>query len=489
MGGAVIFGAVGYPPQASAQDEPLARFTHQSLRWKPCADRDLDGAGAQCAEVTVPLDYDHPDGRTLTVAISRIPADPARRRGILLSNPGGPGGQGLKMMVGIRAGLSEEVRDRYDLIGMDPRGIGRSDRVTCALPLPTMIFSAGFDLLGYARDTALAGALAASCVAPDPERARRITTRNTARDMDVIRSAFGEPDLNYFGTSYGTYLGAVYTQMFPEHSGRMVFDSAIDPRRYGPGMFADMGPVNEAALDDWAGWAARHDGEYHFGATAFEVRAFVERLIRQAAAHPLVGAGYLVDEHTLPPMLLTLLPNPRLNPDLARVVRMIADGLDGLPFDMDRLKSRITAAAPLDTPAMAAILCGDKAAPRDPAWYYRNVEAARASQPVFGAMANNITACAFWPDPVEAPTEVGNAVPALILQADRDTRTAYPEGVALHRDLTGSRLITLADTRIHGTFRVGLSACVIDAVNTYLAEGILPATDTTCTSDPNYAPG
>src|SRR5262245_46951202 len=191
----------------------------------------------------------------------------------MLSNPGGPGGPGLSMIADLRDRLTPEVRARYDLIGMDPRGIGRSDRMSCALPLPTMLFSAGFDAFGYARDATLAAALAASCVAPDPEKARSITTRNTARDMDVIRGAFGERELNYYGDSYGTYLGAVYTQMFPQHSDRIVLDSAIDPDRYWIGTYQDMGAVNEAGLDDWANWAARHDADYHFGSSGGQVRA------------------------------------------------------------------------------------------------------------------------------------------------------------------------------------------------------------------------
>ncbi|MFI5777203.1 alpha/beta fold hydrolase [Nocardia sp. NPDC051570] len=487
IGVVVAAGLAGGAPVATADTGPW--FAHQSLQWQPCGDPILDDAGAQCAGVVVPLDYSRPDGRRVTVAISRIPAtDPSRRRGILLSNPGGPGGPGLEMMVGVGKVLSPEVRAEYDLIGMDPRGIGRSDPVNCALPLPTMLFSAGFDLFGYARDTTLAAALASSCVAPDPEKARYTTTRNTARDMDAIRSVLGEPTLNYYGASYGTYLGSVYTQMFPERSDRIVLDSAVDPDRYWLGMFQDMGPANEAGLDDWANWAARHDADYHFGTTGPQVRAFVEDVVHRAAGHPVVGSGYLVDEHTVPMMLLALLLNPQLDADLAEVVRMIADGVSGLPLDMDRLKSKISAAVPVQASGMAAVMCGDKAAPRDPAWYYANIERARPSQPVFGAFANNITACAFWPDPVEPPTTIGNPTRVLILQSTNDTRTAYQEAQALHRDLPASRMITLADTRIHGTFRVGLSPCLNDITNAYLATGAFPATDATCQPDPAFFP-
>ncbi|MBU3065271.1 alpha/beta hydrolase [Nocardia sp. NEAU-G5] len=492
--GVISAAAFATVPLAPASADPvddipggLQSFYHQQLHWKPCNDAALDRAGAQCAGVVVPLDYNRPDSRTLTVAISRIPAtDPAHRRGIMLSNPGGPGGPGLNMMVDLRDRLTPDARARYDLIGMDPRGIGRSDRLSCALPLPTMLFSAGFDAFGYARDAGLAAALAASCVAPDPEKARFITTRNTARDMDVIRSAFGERKLSYFGASYGTYLGAVYTQMFPQHSDRIVLDSAIDPDRYWIGSYQDMGAANEAGLDDWAIWAARHDADYHFGSSGPQVRAFVEDMIRRAAANPVIGNGYLIDEHTVPMMMLALLSTPRKNTNLAEVVRIVADAVSGLPVKMEQLKAKISGPVPMDASGTAAVLCGDKAAPRDPAWYYRNIESVRATQPVFGAFANNITACAFWPAPIEPPTAVHNPTPALILQATRDTRAAYQEGLALHRDLTASRMVTLADTRVHSILANNLSQCVNDIVSTYFRDGTLPGADRTCQHDPSY---
>ncbi|RDI53209.1 alpha/beta hydrolase [Nocardia mexicana] len=466
------------------------RFYTQRVDWKPCNDTVLDEAGAECAGIVVPLDYRRPDARTLTVAISRIRAtEPDGPHRIMLTNPGGPGGPGLRMITTVRDRLTPEVRAGYDLIGMDPRGVGRSDRVNCALPLPTMLFSAGFDAFGLARDTTLAAAFAASCLAPDPEKARNINTRNTARDMDVIRGALGARELNYFGGSYGAYLASVYIQMFPRRSDRMVLDSAVDSDRYWLGMYQDMGPANEAALDDWAAWAATRDGEYHFGADAPQVRAFVEDVIRGAASRPVARDLFLIDEHTVPMMLFALLLNPRFNADLAEVVRIVSDAVTGLPFDLERLKQKISGANPTEPSGLAAVMCGDKPAPRDPSWYHRNIEAARPAQPVFGAFANNITACAYWPEPVEPATEIANSTPALILQATGDPRTAYRSGVALHRKLSASRLVTLDGTRIHGAFRVGLSPCVSDIVNTYFRDGTLPTADVTCRPDPSYFTG
>ncbi|MBB5917078.1 pimeloyl-ACP methyl ester carboxylesterase [Nocardia transvalensis] len=461
-------------------------FSHQRLAWHDCEGG--SPAGGECATVRVPLDYADPFGRTISVAISRVPAaDPGRRRGVLLANPGGPGASGLDTVDLLGDVLSPDVRAQYDLIGMDPRGVGRSDGGrNCGWPVGEMVHSAGVGLSGFLHDTGEAAAMASGCVLGDPVLARQLTTRNTARDMDVVRTALGESALSYFGVSYGTYLGAVYTQMFPEHSDRMVFDSSIDPRRYWEGLVQDWGPADETALDDWAGWAATRDETYHFGTTAPDVRRTVEDLIAAAEREPIVLDDFRIDDHWLPFILHNLLNNFRSNEGLADVVREIADAAGHPPATAHgpRLQAVLESLRDGENSALAFIACGDAAAPADPRWYWDGIEAARPTQPVFGAMANNIQPCAFWPRPAEPATEVRNAVPALLVQATGDPRTPYAHGVGLHRDLTASRLATLRDVRIHMTFRPGLSSCVNDTINTYYGTGSLPATDIVCEADP-----
>ncbi|WP_245839006.1 alpha/beta hydrolase [Nocardia donostiensis] len=462
-------------------------FYHQDLRWRPCSPEQVSSPGVECADVVVPLDYQEPDGRTITVAISRAKAtDPARRRGILLSNPGGPGAGGLDSLSLLGDVLSPEVRARYDLIGIDPRGVGASDAPEpCGWPVPEMIRSAGLDAAGFDHEVALAADMAAACLDGDVAKLRRLTTRNTARDMDVVRSVLGEEKINFFGLSYGTYLGAVFTQMFPHRSDRIVLDSAIDPDRYWTGMVQDWGPADEAALDDWANWVALRDEHYHLGDTAPRVRRTVEDLTRRAANQPILVEGYPVDDHLLPFLLHTLLRSYRLNDVLAESVRELANAAEGRPTHSDEsgLRDLLEALQAGENYALAVIACGDVGAPTDPEWYRHAVARTRAAQPVFGAMANNIQPCAFWPRPVEPPTVVRNSVPALILQATGDPRTPYPGGVRLHQKMTGSRLVTLRDVRIHLTFRPGLSACVSDAINGYFADGTLPETDIVCAAD------
>lgn len=487
---AVCAGLIGCAgPEAGAKPDTAIpdRITGQQLEWKACGAPKLDEAGAQCADVTVPVNYADPQGATLTVAISRI-AGTEPQRGVMLSNSGGPGGEGLDFMVDVGKAMTPEVRARYDLIGMDPRGVGRSSAVDCRWPIGFGLQSAGLDANGFAESVATHRDLADRCAAAEGDRLPHITTRNTARDMDLIREVLGAEKISYFGTSYGTYLGAVYTQMFPDRSDRMVLDSAADPAAYGTvDMMRAMGPANEAALDLWAEWVAARDGEYHFGTSRSEVRGAVENLIEQAAASPIRVGEYEIDEHWLPVVLFVGLDSPEQYGMLAGQLRTIADAAAGASVQPDETLDATLGfalkARPNDNSAQMAIMCGDVAAPRDPAFYQRNIDAARATQPVFAGFANNITPCAFWAEPAEPATVVRNQVPALIVQSTGDTRTAYDGAVALHEDLSASRMVTLQDVPIHWIFGRYPNSCVYSAVNTYFRDGTLPADDLTCRAD------
>ncbi|MFJ4656200.1 alpha/beta hydrolase [Nocardia sp. NPDC088792] len=475
--------------RSSAPSEALDRYYGQTLTWQPCHEPDLDQAGAQCTDVTVPLDYRKPRGQTITVAISRIPAtDPKLRHGVILSNPGGPGGPGLDYMVGVGKAMTPDVRARYDLIGMDPRGVGRSAAVNCQWPTGFGLQSAGIDAAKYAESVATQSDLARRCAAAEGDRLPYFTTRNTARDMDVIRGALGEQRISYMGTSYGTYLGAVFTQMFPERSDRIVLDSAVDPIRYGAvDMVQDMGAANEAALDKWADWTALRDSEYHLGTTREQVRGAVVNLIHRAAAQPIRVGDNTVDDHLLPMLLFMRLDDQRRFDTVAALVRTLADAADGRAIQPDpNLKDVLDVfvrAQPRDKSEQMAIMCGDVGVPRDPAWYWADIEASRATEPVFGAFADNITPCAFWAPPIESPTVVHNSVPALIIQSTGDTRTTYANAQGMHRALTASRLVTLENVAIHSIFDRWPNACVDAAVNTYFRDGTLPAADQSCRDD------
>ncbi|RKT57560.1 alpha/beta fold hydrolase [Saccharothrix australiensis] len=482
--------AAAAPVDAEGARGGLSRYYHQRLDWTACDHEELDAAGARCANVTVPVDYAKPGGRTMTVVISRLEStDRQQRRGIMLSNPGGPAAPGLAMPLDIRQKLSPEVRARFDLIGMDPRGVGRSSPLDCGWKVGPALRSAGFDRAGFDRVVAFQQDLARQCVEREGDRLKHVNTRATAHDLDVVRGALGERKAGYMSWSYGTYLGAVYTQMFPHRVDRVVLDSAVNPRRYGYPMFQDMGPASEAAVDEWAAWTARRDAQYHLGTTAAQVRATVEGLVKRAAEQPIRVGDKLVDEHLVPMVPFAGMMGPERWDATATNIRTLVDLADGKPVTPGPALLGLLGA--LDGPnpdpdgdSVSGVLCGDTRAPRDIEHYWREIERNRASQPLFGALVNSITPCAFWPDPKEEPTVVANRTPALIVQATGDARTTYQHGLDLHKAMKGSRMVTLEDVPVHAVFGSSYSnACTDAAVNKYFETGRLPKSDITCRED------
>ncbi|MFF0627861.1 alpha/beta fold hydrolase [Streptomyces sp. NPDC004296] len=229
--------------RASTAEESLRRYTQQKLQWKRCDTKGPDTL--QCATPTVPLDYSDPDGKTIGLAISRLKASSTKeRRGVLLLNPGGPGAPGLDLPAGRLLKFPAQVKRRYDLVGFDPRGAGQSAPVSCGLTVDEQS-DHPYKPETFTKDVDRARRVAAKCRAEAGDKLPHLSTRNSARDMDVIRAALGEKRTSYLGISYGAYLGAVYAQMFPQRADRIVLDSASDPTRIYQGMFQDMAKAAE----------------------------------------------------------------------------------------------------------------------------------------------------------------------------------------------------------------------------------------------------
>ncbi|WP_327358888.1 alpha/beta hydrolase [Streptomyces sp. NBC_01304] len=481
---------------ASGDPDPFARFHGQRVDWHACAlgaddelGRKLDAAGADCADITVPLDYADPGGRTLTVAISRLQAtDTAHRVGPLLLNDGGPAGPSLHMPL-TKSEVMGEVAGRYDLIGMDPRFVGRSTPLDCGWDLGSApLRSAGADLAAYREEVAVARELAGRCERAHGDVLPYVTTRNTARDMDVIRAALGEDALSYLGYSYGSYLGEVYTQLFPGRTDRMVLDGVNSPERYNHTLLRGAEAANEAALRAWASWAAARHGTYGLGATRAEVLATVEHILGAAEEEPLrIGEAYRLDEHVLPFFFIGGLGSDldERRAELAGTVRLLARAADREPVEppeelAGQLEFLLTGAGSAAASQMTAIVCGDVAERRGVGSYWRAVEESRERSPLVGPVANNITPCEFWDRPAEAPSVLDNDVPALLVAATGDPRTLYAGAEAVRAQWPSSRLLTVRGARQHGLYGEYGNACVDKRVNDYLRTGRLPAHDLSC---------
>ncbi|MEU1425100.1 alpha/beta fold hydrolase [Kitasatospora sp. NPDC005751] len=483
---------------AASTPRGLERYYHQPLDWRSCVQgpddqvgAGLEEAGATCADVTVPLDYGDPRGRTITVAISRIKATDTRHRiGPLLLNDGGPGGQTLGSPPRVHTAL-KETAGRYDIIGMDPRFVGRSTPLDCGWPVGTNLVSAGLGRASFDRQVVLQKDLAAKCRAAAGPLLPHAGTRNTARDMDVIRGALGERRISYLGVSYGTYLGTVYTQMFPGRYDRVVLDGALDPRTYGPVLLPHLLAENEQALADWAAWTADRHDTYRLGRTAEEVTAGIRRLVEASARAPLtVGSGadtFRLDDTRVPFLLFAGLADDTdaARASLAEQIAVLTEAAAGRPALPSAaftavLRFAFTGEASPTGSSQQAVMCADAPAPRDPEVYWREIERSRAEHPLFGPLVHNVNPCAFWDRPREARTEVRRDAEVLIVAATGDPRTTYRDSVALHGLLPASRLLTLEGANRHALYGLYGNACVDDTVNAYLAGGRLPKGDRTC---------
>ncbi|MFF1695872.1 alpha/beta hydrolase [Streptomyces sp. NPDC058257] len=458
-------------PTSTATDA-LRPYTQQKLAWERCGTD--TPAAFQCATLKVPLDYRHPRGKKIDVAISRLRTSaPGERHGVLLSNPGGPGGPGLDLPLELDQQLPREVRDRYDLIGFDPRGIGRSTPVRCGLSAEDNTLLR--PLRTFEKNVVWAKGVADKCRTKAGGTIAHITTRNTARDMDVLRAVLGERKISYYGVSYGTALGAVYTQMFPKRADRFVLDSAVDPKRLWREMVRIWGPEAERAFQRWTKWTAAHDATYRLGDTPAAVSKSFWDVVARADRDPIVVEGEPLDGAGVRDLLRREFFTVR---EAAERVVSLKDAAGGSARGLDLAEP----SPDPDISATVTVVCGDASFPRDPEIYRRDSIRDAAKYPLYGDFAAGILPCAFWDKPVEPTTEVNNKVPTLIVQNEWDSQTPLLTGQAMHRQLKGSRMVTVDEGEGHGVY--GTNPCADSAANSYLATGKLPASDTTCRATP-----
>ncbi|WP_035855878.1 alpha/beta hydrolase [Cryptosporangium arvum] len=454
----------------------LDRYYRQDVTWHGCragADdptgRSLDDAGARCTEITVPVDYDEPAGRTLTLAVARrLGTDTDHHLGTLVVHTGNPGGSRdgvLAVLQGLRPDMvhgSPDVAARYDLVGVDSRFTGRSTRLGCGWPGGRGAVRAAPDRRAFDASVAAAKDLAARCAKAD-DLLPHASTRTLARDLDVVRSALTTERVSYLGWSSGGYLGAVYAQLFPTHVRRVVLDSTPVSPPIG-------GAADEAVLAHWAGWAAERDATAGLGASPDQVLATVERIRRRAAGAGIAVAGRRVDAATLPGLLRPSADTEAAYARFSAVVRAL-DGRSG-PVEP----------VPGPTDGETATRCADRPAVRDPESYFRDVQAHRRDEPLFGPLARNVTPCAFWPvEPTDRPVEITSDVPALLIGADGDPVAPPASRRALHAGLSRSVEVTLRGAFRHRVYLYDGNTCVDRLVDDYLLNKTLPPADRDCT--------
>ncbi|MEV4613618.1 alpha/beta hydrolase [Kitasatospora sp. NPDC049258] len=476
---AVIAATAVTAPGAGAAPRPAP------LRWGSC-----QGAAApeqQCATVGVPLDHRRPNGEQITLAVSRIASSkPELRRGSLLLIPGGPGGSGLNTPSAVLDKLPEEVRERYDLIGFDPRGVGRSTPVDCGLahedlsmvrlrPWPAADGST-------AQNAATARRVAETCLRNGGPVLRSLSTANEARDIDRIRQALGERRISAWGTSYGTYAGAVYATMFPQHTDRIVLDSNDDPdpTKVGRGWLAAFGTGAEDRFPDFATWAAAPGNPDRLAATPAEVRPLFLDLAARLDREPLPWPGAnpaVLDGNALRETMLESLYDDEKFPALARLI-LAGQGARPLPA----AQNPPDAALQNTIAVSVGVLCNDVAWPSS--GHAAAVAEERAAHPLTAGMPVNVMPCAFWPAPAEPPVRVTGAGPSnvLLVQNLRDPATPYRGALALRRAFGDRARMVAVDSGGHDAYLANGNTCGDTLVTSFLATGHRPATDIRCPS-------
>lgn len=449
-----------------------------TLEWTPCGE--LSDQIRECARLPVPLDYQDPDGRMITLALARIPArGPGAREGTIVVDPGGPGIPGVDEILTLPFQLSQEVESRYDIVGWDRRGVGLSDPLWCRTPeqmgeyartLAGAQWSTSVEspeVLAWAEQSQ---AFADGCATHDPDLIGHIGTRDSARDLESIRVALSEPSMNYVGWSHGTKLGALYIDMFPQRVGRMVLDSAIDPSLsitdYNRGQSRAMENQLMRFVDycTAAGNCPLPSG--HAAATA-ALRAYLLTLptentdsttpTRADVMAALNGAMY-VPPDSYPGLIDGL--RAGLAGDGTKLI-----ALGGLRNDRSNMRN-----------ALYAINCYDSPPTPDVAGTARLAAQWDADSPIFGAFnAWGGLRCSDFPahDPVGPQRVSGQgAPPVIIVGALDDGATPIEWSTALAEQLVPARLV-IADTDVHSVYP-SYNACATRIVDAYLLDGSVP---------------
>ena len=453
------------------------------LQWKGC------GGGNECAKLTVPLDYDHPDnGRTIKVALLRAPAtDRKQRIGSLLLNPGGPGAPGTQFARDFASVLPDELRQRFDIVGFDPRGSGDTSPVKCEDNLDD-VFAADYSPDTPAERTDLANRLqqlAQSCEARSGDLLPYVSSESTVRDMDRIRRAVGDKKLTYVGYSYGTYLGTLYAKLFPTKVRALVLDGAIDPNLSGIEIGAEQAGGFERSLDAFLAQCAqnRRCPFYNGGDTA---GAF-DRLAAQVDAQPLparngrsLGGGEF-DLAVAQALYSGKEGYSRLEQALAAAER--GDGQRLLALSDEYTGRHEDGTYDSSQPAFWAIGCRDGPAVGGPEAYQAAEAQFRAAAPRVGvALLNAGLVCAYWPVPPVpsvAPVQITGTPPILVIGTTNDPATPLKWAQGLAGEISSSALLIAEGTQ-HTAFVTAFNRCVDDHVVRYLVDLRPPPNDTKC---------
>jgi pimeloyl-ACP methyl ester carboxylesterase len=495
--------ALAVPATASAQ----TAVPH--LRWHGCS------GGFQCARARVPLDYRHPNGRMISLALIRLPAArPGQKIGTLFVNPGGPGDSGVEFLRENSASFPPAVRDRFTIVGFDPRGVARSTPLQCFRDFDAELETyAELPLFPMNHLQALAieranARLVAGCARRMPRLARHMTTGDVARDLNLLRRAVGDRRLSFVGYSYGSYLATVYANMFPHRVRAIVADGAINPFAWlGKGPVGAKVPIDVRLQSDTGTYAAlnaffaacdAHPTACTFSRGPSSTRWKFHRLMLQLQEQPVTTAfDGTVDYQTAVNDVRVDLYSQCCWQDLSDFLQRLWTHSTGAaapsgqarpapPARVRPVPRRGIASYPNALDAATAVTCSDSHNPTDPSVWERFGIARDLVAPYFGRFWTWLDeACATWrlkaPGRYDGPFNRVTSHPLLVIGNRRDPATRYEDAVILTRTLARARLLTIDGT---GHTSLGAwSSCARAAMSRYLVSLRLPAPGTVCQPD------
>lgn len=436
--------------------------------WIDCA----EVPGGQCATLQVPLDWDSPGGDSITLALGRIKAT-GERRGSIVINPGGPGASGLGLL---RSNpLSSTLTEHFDTVSWDPRGVGHSTSVKCGETVPAML-GLDPDPDTPAEQQALNAAarkVSEECARSEPRLLAHVSTAEVARDLEAIRVALGDEQLNYVGFSYGTHIGQIYAELHPNQIRTMVLDGVVDPSEGFNEFLSGQARAFEASFDRnvtaCAEAGSKRCGVKDLGEAYDEVRSQVERA-PIGSGSTLVGPAELGTAAVMSAYWAN---------GWARLGPALGKALDGRPAELRRLADTYTDLA--GYAAYAAVVCTDSPPPEGQVAYQKfSDELRRVSPRLGGVIANELLPCATWPvkakQTARAITAEG-APPILVVGNTGDPATPYSNAVDVSETLASGVLVT-ADIAGHTAY--ASDECITKVVDDYIVSLVVPTGDPHC---------
>jgi pimeloyl-ACP methyl ester carboxylesterase len=442
----------------------------------------------------VPLDYANQTGPQVDIAVVRLPAaDQSKRIGSLVVNPGGPGGSGVEFVLDAAATLPRELRDRFDIVGFDPRGTGQSDPIDCKADM-NAYYRLDFSPDNDAERAALVSGIQAfvdACARNEGSRLPYLSTENTVRDLDELRAALGDEKLTFLGYSYGSYLGAKYAAAYPDHVRALVLDGAVDPSLDSKQQQVEQAAGFEGVLNAFLKWcSANKSCDFHRDGKSAQA---LDRLTARVDREGLAVSGER-QPRTLSPTEFDL-----------GLASALYDGRGGFPT----LGSALDAADRGDGRGMAQL--ADLYTERNRDGSYGNIEeaflaigcadgppvgtvsdvwsieaaAAQAAPRLGRAIVDNSIACALWPvqGAPAAPVHAPGAPPILVVGTKHDPATPFAWARSLANQL-GSGVLVAAPGEQHTAFGLGIP-CVDGAVVRYFVTRTGPHGDLDCTGSAN----